>query len=126
MAYTVSKQSFGELVRRVLASLPSEFARRIEAVVVEVRDRPTQRMLREVGLPEGETLLGLYVGRPTTQRSVEESEVLPEVIYLFQKEIEAISADAQELEEEVRKTLLHEIGHHFGMDEQDLEELGYQ
>jgi predicted Zn-dependent protease with MMP-like domain len=70
-------------------------------------------------------LLGLYVGRPRTQRSVEDSGALPDVIYLFQRNIESICHSEEELIAQVRKTVLHEIGHHFGMSEEDLDALGY-
>jgi len=123
MAYRVSKRRFGELVEQALAELPEQFAEFLEEVPVEVRDRPAPSQLRGVG--RGGTLLGLYVGRPRTERSVEDSGAMPDVIYIFQEPIEQISLDQQELVEQVRTTVLHEIGHHFGLDEDDLERLGY-
>jgi predicted Zn-dependent protease with MMP-like domain len=82
-------------------------------------------MRRDAGVAEDELLLGLYEGRPITQRSVEESGTMPEVIYLFKQEIEAACDSADEMRREVRTTVLHELGHHFGLDEDNLEDLGY-
>ena len=125
MAYHVSKTTFGELVERALAGLPEQFAQHLEEVPIEIRDRPSPRQLKSVGLRKNRLLLGLYDGLPLTRRSVEHSGVRPPVIYLFQDDIELASDSERDLIEQVRKTVLHEIGHHFGMDEEDLDELGY-
>ena len=125
MAYHVSKAEFGKLVERALAELPQPFAKFVEQVAVEIRDRPTRRELRSVGLDEDELLLGLYLGRPLTERSVEDSGSMPDVIYVFQEDVELACDSEAELVREVRTTVLHEIGHLFGMDEDQLDELGY-
>ena len=125
MAYHVSKQRFAKLVEEALAKLPQPFAEHLEEVSVEIKDRPTAKQLKGAGLEEDELLLGLYVGHPMTERSVEHSGMLPDVIYIFQEDVELVSNNENELVEEVRVTVLHEIGHHFGMDEGDLDELGY-
>ena len=88
-------------------------------------DNPTQRMLDSVGLKNG-ILLGLYRGRPRTVRNVEDSGVLPDVIYIFQNSIETVCNSEDELIRQVRITVLHEIGHHFGLSDEDLGKLGYQ
>jgi len=130
MAYPVSKERFAELAEAALATLPPEFAEFVDEVPIEILDHPTRALLRSVDLehdPDGQSLLGLYHGRPRTERHVEEAPA-PEhldVIYLFQRPIESICDDEEELMDQVRITLLHEIGHHFGMDEEDLDELGY-
>ena len=125
MPYRVSKQVFGDLVERALEELPPQFASFLEEVPVEVRDRPTTAQLRTAGVRRGNLLLGLYHGRPRTHRSVEDSGRLPDVIYIFQEHIEQVSDSEKKLVEQVRTTVLHEIGHHFGMSEDDLDELGY-
>jgi predicted Zn-dependent protease with MMP-like domain len=121
----VSKARFEQLVERALAELPEPFAGHLEEVPVEVRQRPTVKQLRSVGLDDDALLLGLYDGVPLTSRSVEMSGVRPPVIYIFKEDIELASDSEQELVDQVRTTVLHEIGHHFGMDEDDLDELGY-
>ena len=125
MPYHVSKQRFAELVEEALRELPEPFAQHLEEVSVEIKDRPTAKQLKQSGLEEDDLLLGLYVGHPMTQRSVEYSGVLPDAIYIFQEDVELASDSERELIEQVRTTVLHEIGHHFGMDEDDLDELGY-
>jgi predicted Zn-dependent protease with MMP-like domain len=125
MPFRVSKRRFGELVERALDELPAQFAEFLEEVPIEVRDQPSPAQLRQLGLGKRDLLLGLYQGRPRTQRSIEDSGRLPDVIYIFHEPIEWVSANEEELVQQVRKTVLHEIGHHFGLDEEDLEELGY-
>jgi predicted Zn-dependent protease with MMP-like domain len=127
VAYRVSKAQFGELVESAIAELPEEFARFLEEVPIEVRDRPTAEQLRRAGVISGRgTLLGLYVGRPRTVRNVEDSGTMPDVIYIFQEPIESVVHDEASLIRQVRVTVLHEIGHHFGLDEDDLTQLGYR
>ena len=125
MAYHVSKARFEQLVERALAELPPQFAEHLEEVPVEIRQRPTRKQLASVGLDEDHLLLGLYDGVPLTQRSVEHSAVRPPVIYIFREDIELASGSENDLVQQVRTTVLHEIGHHFGMGEDDLDELGY-
>lgn len=125
MAHHVSKAHFEQLVERALAELPPQFARVLEEVPIEIRSRPTRRELRSVGLGEEDLLLGLYRGRPRTVRSVEDSGTMPDVIYVFQEDVELACDSEEELVTQVRTTVLHEIGHHFGMSEEDLDELGY-
>jgi predicted Zn-dependent protease with MMP-like domain len=125
LAYHVSKETFERLVERALAELPAQFAEHLEEVPIEIRQRPTVAQLRRLGLEEDELLLGLYDGIPLTHRSVEHSGVRPPVIYIFKEDVELATDSEQDLVEQVRVTVLHEIGHHFGMDEDDLDELGY-
>jgi predicted Zn-dependent protease with MMP-like domain len=125
MAYRVSKAEFMDLVDSAVSDLPEEFARFLEEVPIEVHDLPTRSQQERVQSGRGSLLLGLYVGRPRTKRSVEDSGAMPDVIYLFQKNIESICESEAQLVEQVRKTVLHEIGHHFGMTEEDLDALGY-
>ena len=76
-------------------------------------------------MEEDELLMGLYRGVDRTRRSVEDSGRLPDVIYIFQEDHELACDNRHQLVQEVRKTVLHEIGHHFGLSEDDLERLGY-
>ena len=125
MPYRVSKSKFAELVELALEELPPQFAEFLEEVPLEVRDRPTARELARLNLQPGNLLLGLYRGRPRTQRSVEDSGTLPDVIFIFQESIQQVCRNEEQLVQQVRTTVLHEIGHHFGMSEDDLEKLGY-
>ena len=125
MAFHVSKAEFASLVEQALQDVPQPFADHLEEVAVEIMDRPSARQLKKLGTRRGDLLLGLYTGRPLTRRSVEDSAVMPDSILIFQHNIELLSNSAEELIEQVRTTVLHEIGHHFGMSEADLERLGY-
>ena len=125
MPYHVSKGRFEELVEAALSELPEPFASFLEEVPVEIHQVATEKHMRAARVPRGHLLLGLYTGRPLTHRSVEDSGRMPDCIYIFQRSIEQVCESEEELVEQVRTTVLHEIGHHFGMDEDDLEERGY-
>jgi len=126
VAYQVSKAQFGELVEAALDELPEEFAAFLEEVPIEVQDHPTQTQLQRAGVAQGGLLLGLYVGRPRTKRNVEDSGAMPDMIYIFQEPIQMVCNNETQLIRQVRMTVLHEIGHHFGLSEADLERLGYR
>src|SRR3974377_158289 len=111
MAYQVSKAEFGRLVEQALQELPEPFAQLMQEISIEVRDRPTADQLQGTGVRRNELLLGLYHGRPRTQRSVLDEMVLPDVIYIFQENIERVSDSEKGLVRQVRTTVLHEIGH---------------
>jgi len=125
MSFTVTKDRFHELVEAALEELPEQFATFLEEVPLEVRGEPSESQKKSVGLKRDGLLLGLYQGRPRTQRSVWDSGTMPDVIYIFQRPIEAVCRNEEELVHQVRKTVLHEIGHHFGLSEEDLRRLGY-
>ena len=125
MAYHVSKAAFGQFVEQVLAAVPAPFAQFLEEVVFEVRDHATPEMLTGLGVRGRRQLLGLYHGRPRTRRSIEDSGQLPDIIYIFQEPIELVCRTESDLKEQIRVTVLHEVGHHFGLDEDDLSRLGY-
>jgi predicted Zn-dependent protease with MMP-like domain len=124
--YRVSKAHFGELVEQALEELPEEFARFLEEVPIEVRDRPSKEELARAKVGANGLLLGLYVGRPRTVRSIEDSGAIPDVIFIFQESIQFVCNSEEDLVRQVRVTVLHEIGHHFGLSEDDLERLGYR
>ncbi|TVQ31430.1 MAG: metallopeptidase family protein [Phycisphaeraceae bacterium] len=100
-------------------------------IPVILDDRPSPKLLKELGMGSGELLCGLHSGIALTDRSIEHSGVLPDEIRLFREGIVETAGgwEAQyaedEIYEQIRITLLHEIGHHFGLDEDDLAELGY-
>lgn len=125
MAWRVDSNRFDELVEQALSELPEPFARRVEEVSIEIQPRPTAAQLRMAGVGPRGLLLGLYHGRPLTERSVEESGRLPDSIYIFQEPIERVCDSEKDIRRQVRTTVLHEIGHHFGMSEKDLDDLGY-
>ncbi len=127
MAYHVSKADFAGHVERVLAELPDKFAAALEEVPVQIEQRPSRRLLRSLGLADDELLLGLYQGASLIDRVEREGfgSPMPKHILVFQEDVELASDSEADLVHEIRTTVLHELGHYFGMDEEDLDELGY-
>lgn len=117
-------QKFEELVASAMESLPEEFLDSLENIDVVVADEPTQEQLRKTDLEKGEVLLGLYEGVPLTNRSASYGGVMPDKVTIFQKAIEAVCKTDNEIIKEVQKTVKHEIAHHFGIDDDRLDELG--
>lgn len=126
MPIQLQPDDFMELVEQALASVPEGFRQYMENLSVEVQPLPTPKLLREMHIRGRTTLLGVYHGVPLTRKSVDAPIDWPERIVLFQKNIEAFCDSPEEVVEQIRKTVLHEVGHHFGMDEDDLDELGYR
>ncbi len=119
----MDRQRFEELVSKAFAGLDEEFRSRLDNVVIGVQDWPTQDQLETVDLRDRWDLLGLYEGIPLTDRGVSYNLVLPDRITIFQRPVEAVCASDEEIEEEVRSVLHHEIAHHFGIDDDRLDEL---
>ena len=117
-----SRQEFEALVAEVLETLPLDFSHRISKVEIVVEPEPP-REIREQ-FPRG-LLLGLYQGTPLTGESTFSPYSMPNRISLYKRNIERICSNRSQIREQVRKTLLHEIGHHFGLKEGDLREVGY-
>lgn len=124
MPIRLNEDEFDDLVRQALDSLPEEFLQYMENISVEVRPLPSPRQELK-NKKRRSLLLGLYVGVPLTKKSVEAPLDWPEHIYIFQRNIEAVCDNREEIVEQVRKTVLHEVGHHFGMSEKDLRKWGY-
>ncbi len=117
------RSRFRRLVERALDEIPDELAARMDNVVVLLRNQPTRDELDSVGLGPRQTLLGLYVGRPLTNRGWY-GETLPDRIMIYQQPIERLCSSEQEIVEQVRETVLHEVAHHFGIDDERLDEIG--
>jgi len=121
----LSRQEFEELVREALAEVPDAFRPYLENLSVDVEDMPSAADCEAVGIDDPRSLLGLYHGTPLLMRSVEHSYRWPERIAIYQNNIQRICRNRRQIVRQVRKTVLHEVGHHFGLDEDDLRELGY-
>lgn len=127
---------FDALVRDAIDTLPARLRDRLDEIPVVVLPQPSRAMLKDLGIDPDDPsapdeLCGLHTGTAITDRGVERSGELPTVIHLFSRGIVALAGgwsgpDADErIYEQVRITLLHELGHHFGLDEDDLAGLGY-
>ena len=126
------RERFDAMVEEVIATLPAPLKKLLDEIPVIVEDTPDDDTLDELGEEDEAGLMGLHTGVPFTEQSVESSGELPPDIRLFREGIvaeaggwEGLDAEAV-IAEEIRVTLLHEIGHQFGLDEDDLERLGYQ
>lgn len=118
--------AFGDLVMAALESLPEEFLERLENVQVDIEEWPSEQDLEDAGLVSRDRrhLLGLYHGVPLTDRGAYYM-AFPDRITIYQKPIEAIAGDDEdEIREQVRHTVIHEIAHYYGIDDDRLEELG--
>lgn len=123
----MSHARFKVLVARALALLPAEFQAHMDNVSVVIEDSPGRDLLASLGAdPENpeDTLFGLYEGVPLIDRRHDDL-LLPDQITIFRRPLLEYCESEEEVVEEVRVTVLHEIGHYFGMDEDRLEELGY-
>jgi predicted Zn-dependent protease with MMP-like domain len=120
----MDRRRFEKLVEEAIASLPAEIRGKMDNVAVLVEDRPGPDETPRGGR-RGELLLGLYRGQPLTARDSRYGMVLPDTITIYQANLEAISRNDDEIREEVRRTVLHEIAHHFGIDDERLHQLGY-
>ncbi|HSB81265.1 MAG TPA: metallopeptidase family protein [Candidatus Methylomirabilis sp.] len=122
----LSRTEFEKLVARAVEGLPPRFLARLQNVEVVVESQPTEEERQRAGIEPGSTLLGLYQGIPQTQRGSWYGSVLPDRIVIYQRPIEALAGTLREIRRQVRITLMHEIGHHFGLDEDELSEAGYE
>mgnify|MGYP001590646911 FL=1 len=122
----LSRAEFEKLVTQAVESLPPRFLERLENVEVMVESAPTREDLEDAGIEPGRTLFGLYQGVPQTQRGTWYGSVLPDRIVIYQRPIETVAQNRQEIRKEIRITLMHEIGHHFGLGEDELSEAGYE
>ncbi len=116
-------ESFRALVSDALDSLPEDIASLMSNVEVVVEEEPPKESLAR--LPHGSTLLGEYHGIPLTARGLNYEGALPDKISIYKGPIERTTRTPEEVREQVRKTVIHEIGHHFGLDEDRLDELGW-
>ena len=120
----MERKHFERLVAEALQALPQEFQERLDNIEVVVEDEPTVEQLAEAGLESGDSLLGLYEGVPLTERGANYGLVLPDKLSIFQRPIEEAYRSDKEIKSEVQRVVQHEIAHHFGLDDERLDELG--
>jgi predicted Zn-dependent protease with MMP-like domain len=112
------RAAFERLVARALDGLPRRFSERLRNVAVMVEARPS----REIAAELGGDILGLYQGASEFEQSPMAAYELPEIVVIYQDNIEAVCRNDAEIIEEVRKTVIHEIGHHFGLTDTQMEQ----
>ena len=121
--FELSPEEFEQVIAEAIESLPDEFKSKLDNVDVVVEAVPPPAVLKKT--PKGRLILGLYQGVPKKRRTSHYGLVLPDKISIFKKNIEAISSSREEIYTRIRKTLLHEIGHHFSLTDRDLRRIGW-
>ena len=115
-----------EEAARVLDELPEEFRKQLHNIEIVVQRRPSKHQFAEIDLDSHEDVLyGLYEGVPLPDRSAFDPPILPDKITLFSEPLLSDFPDPDKLREQIRLTVIHEIGHYFGMDDDEIEKLGY-
>ncbi len=119
----LSRDEFEKLVSKALEELPKRFRDRLENIVIMVEEAPPKEITRQLGVKSPLGLLGLYQGVPLKHRGVRYGNVLPDRIVIYQRPIEARVRNRKELLIQIRRTVIHEIGHFFGLAESELREI---
>jgi predicted Zn-dependent protease with MMP-like domain len=125
------RERFDKQVDKVLADMPPLVHELLERVPLHVEDHPSEEVMADRDVEYLDDLCGLYTGIPLTRRSIQDSGTLPDVVTIYREGILSAAADRagrirnSRLCEEIRITILHELGHHHGLSEDDLRALGY-
>jgi predicted Zn-dependent protease with MMP-like domain len=119
------RRRFEALVRQALATLPPDLRQVLDNVAIVVEDWPSEAEMVLAGLGPDETLFGLYIGVPLTERTSSYTLALPDKIIIYQGPLEDACQTTAELVKEVRTTVIHEVAHHFGISDARLTELGW-
>ena len=122
----MQREKFEELVAEALASIPRRFRDAMSNLAIVVEDEPDPALLTEMDVEPGGTLLGLYQGIPLTERRWDYGNALPDRILLFQGPHEREADDEEDLVVAIGETLIHEIGHYFGLSEDEIEAIEEQ
>ena len=119
-------ERFRAVVAEAIDSIPEHLHRRIENVEVVVEDEPDEETLIDMGLdPEADTLFGLYQGTPISERGASFGNALPDRIVIYYLPLTDVFADEYHLRREIRRTVIHEIGHYFGLSDREIRGMGY-
>jgi predicted Zn-dependent protease with MMP-like domain len=121
----MSDDEFEVVVDEAIESIPEGFHHYLQEIAVDIEEMPDEVTCRDMGIRDPRSLLGLYHGTPLTERHVEDAYRYPERIVIYKRNLERMCKDRRRMVEQIRRTVLHEIGHHFGLDERQLRELGY-
>ena len=117
------RAEFERLVADALASIPRRFRDAMANLAIVVEDEPSRELLDDMEVEPSDTLLGLYQGTPLTERAWDYGNTLPDRILLFQGPLERDSDDENDLVVAIGETLIHEIGHYFGLSEEQIEDI---
>lgn len=116
----IKKEQFEELVVKAISELPEYFRKKMENVTIHIEDFPDKKTLKELGHTSPYSLLGLYQGVPVTRRGIHYRNVMPDRITIFRKPILNKNKNPQAIKDDIKRVVLHEIGHYFGLSEHEL------
>ena len=119
----MTREQFERLVIEAMTLIPKRFRRHIKNVALVVEDEPSPELLEEMEIDPPDSLYGLYQGTPLTERGAAFGNALPDRITLFQKPIEEDCEDEDDVRAVIGETLIHEVGHYFGLSEEEIEEI---
>ena len=119
----MDRKRFERYVAEALASIPRRFRDAMQNIAIVVEDEPSSALLSEMEIEPPDTLLGLYQGTPLTERAWAHGNALPDRVLIFQGPHERESEDEDDLVTAIGETLIHEIGHYFGLSEEEIEEI---
>jgi len=116
----LNREEFEKIVKEGIKAIPDKFLRKLKNVAVVIEDEPTLAQKKKLNIHLNWTLFGLYEGVPQLERGANYSAVLPDKITIFQKPIEVAARNSKKIKEIIKNTVWHEIAHHFGMDETEV------
>ena len=119
----MTRAEFDRYVKEAIATIPSRFRDAVSNLAIVVEDEPSEDVLHEMEIEPGDTLFGLYQGTPLTERTWGYGNTLPDRITLYQGPIEDASENEDDLIVCIGETLIHELGHYFGLSEDEIEEI---
>jgi predicted Zn-dependent protease with MMP-like domain len=119
----MTRARFEQLVAEAIRTIPSRFRDQLRNIAVIVEDEPSDALLNDMEIDPPDTLFGLYQGTPLTERSWDYGNALPDRIVLYQGPLEDASDTEDDVVVSVGETLIHEVGHYFGLSEEELEEI---
>jgi predicted Zn-dependent protease with MMP-like domain len=122
----LNRKDFDKAVQRAIRRIPREIRKHLDNILISVQQNPPPDLLEAMGLPPDEPLLGVYQGASLLDRSTFNPPLYPDTIFIFQEPLEEMCETIEELEEQIEITVVHEVAHFLGIDEERLIELGYE
>ena len=119
----MTRAEFERLVVEAIMLIPKRFRREMKNLALVVEEEPSTELLEEMEIEPPDSLYGLYQGTPLPERTWDHGNVLPDRITLFQRPIEEDCEDEDEIRANIGETLIHEVGHYFGLSEEEIEEI---
>jgi len=119
----MTRREFEKLVAEAVTLIPARFRREMKNLALVVEDEPTPELLEEMDIEPPDSLYGLYQGTPITERTWDYGNHLPDRITIYQRPIEEDCDDEDDMRAVIGETLIHEVGHYFGLSEEEIEEI---